>query len=56
LNALCDKRQAAADGGQKILEEAGLPKATEFTNGETAYKEMCQSDLADLVYVATSWE
>jgi len=56
ITALCDKRQAAVDGGQKILEEAGLPKATEFTNGETAYKKMCQSDLVDLVYVATSWE
>ncbi|MGO3156429.1 MAG: Gfo/Idh/MocA family protein [Mesonia sp.] len=56
ITALCDKRQAAVDGGQKILQEAGLPKAAEFTNSETAFKEMCQSDLVDLVYVVTSWE
>lgn len=56
ITALCDTRQAAVDGGQKILHEAGLPKAAEFTGSESAFKEMCQSDLVDLVYIVTSWE
>ncbi|MCM4157025.1 Gfo/Idh/MocA family oxidoreductase [Gramella sp. AN32] len=56
ITALCDTRQAAVDGAQGILKNAGLPKAAEFVNGDTGYKEMCQSDLVDLVYVVTSWE
>ncbi len=56
ITALCDTRQAAVDGGQKILEKAGLPKATEYVNGDTGFKEMCQSNNIDLVYIATSWE
>lgn len=56
ITALCDKRPAGVAGGQKILEQAGLPKAAEFTNSPEAYKEMCQSNLVDLVYIATSWD
>lgn len=56
ITALCDTRQAAVDGGQEILKKAGLPKATEYVNGEKGYIEMCQSDNIDLVYIVTSWE
>ena len=54
--ALCDIRQSAVDGGQKILEEAGLPKAKEFVSGDLGFKELCNSGLVDLVYTATPWE
>lgn len=54
--ALCDVRQAAVDGGQKILEEAGLPKAKEYVGSETEFKRLCADGICDLIYTATPWE
>ena len=56
ITALCDVRQAAVDGGQKILAEAGLPKAKEYVNGDLGFKALCESGDVDLVYICTSWE
>lgn len=56
ITALCDIRQAAVDGAQTILEEAGLPKAREFVNGDLGFEDLCNSGLVDLVYVATPWQ
>ncbi len=56
ITALCDIRQAAVDGGQKILSDAGLPKAKEFVGGPEGFKKLCESGLVDLVYTATPWE
>ncbi|MGZ2370004.1 Gfo/Idh/MocA family protein [Ancylomarina sp. YFZ004] len=56
ITALCDIRQAAVDGGQKILSDAGLPKAKEFVGGDLGFKALCESGLVDLVYIATPWE
>lgn len=54
--ALCDVRQSAVDGAQKILADAGLPKAKEFVGGDYEFKKLCDSGLVDLVYTATPWE
>ena len=54
--ALCDVRQAAVDGGQKILQDAGLPKAKEYTGSETSFKNLCADGICDLIYTATPWE
>lgn len=56
ITAICDIRQGALDGAQKILSDAGLPKAKEFTGGDLAFRELCDSNLVDLVYIATPWE
>ncbi len=56
ITAVCDIRQGALDGAQKIITEAGLPKAKEFIGGDTAFKELCTSGLVDLVYIAAPWE
>lgn len=56
ITALCDVRQSAVDGAQKILSNAGLPKAKEFVGGDLTFKELCNSGLVDLVYTATPWE
>jgi hypothetical protein len=56
ITAICDIRQSSLDGAQKILSEAGLPKAKEFTGSDTAFKDLCNSGLVDLVYTATPWE
>lgn len=56
VTAICDIRQAALDGTQKILKDAGLPRAKEFTGSDYAFRELCDSGLCDLVYTATPWE
>ncbi len=56
ITALCDVRQAAVDGAQKILSDAGLPKAKEFVGSDLIFKDLCNSGLCDLVYTATPWE
>ncbi len=53
ITALCDIRQGAVDGAQKILNDAGLPAAKEYVNGDRGFDELCNSNDVDLVYVAT---
>ena len=52
--ALCDLYQDHVDNGQNVLAEAGFPKAAEYV-GEDSYKQLCESDDIDLVYITTSW-
>ncbi len=54
--ALCDIRQGAVDGAQKILAEAGLPKAKEYVGSETEFKRLAEDGICDLIYTATPWE
>jgi len=54
--ALCDVRQAAVDEAQKILEDAGLPKAKEYVGSETEFKRLAADGICDLIYTATPWE
>lgn len=56
ITALCDTRQGAVDGAQKILKKAGLPKANEYVSGDLGFKELCESGDVDLVYISTPWE
>lgn len=55
IKALCDKRESRVSVGQKILADAGLPKAREYTGSEDAWKEMCLSEDLDLIYICTPW-
>ena len=52
--ALCDLYQERLDICQDILKDAGLPAADNYL-GNTAYKELCNRDDIDLVYIATDW-
>ena len=52
--ALCDLYQERLDICQDILKEAGLPAADNYL-GDKAYKELCDRDDIDLVYIATDW-
>ena len=54
--ALCDLRPECVTESQKILENAGLSKAAEYTDGEDAWKQLCERDDIDLVYIATDWK
>ena len=52
--ALCDIVQENVDKTQKIIEEAGGQRAAEYV-GEEAWKELCQRDDIDLVYIVAPW-
>lgn len=54
--ALCDLRPECVEKSQKILEEAGLPKAASYSGAEDAWKQMCDRDDIDLIYIATDWK
>ena len=54
IACLCDRRQERLDVNQKKLVDAGLPKAKEYT-GEDGWKQMCEQENIDLVYICTPW-
>ncbi len=54
IKALCDLEQSNVSKCQPMLERAGMPKAAEYV-GEEAYKELCERDDVDLIYIATDW-
>jgi predicted dehydrogenase len=54
--ALCDLRPEYVNQAQDYLRKANLPEATEYTGSEDAWKEMCQRDDIDLIYIATDWK
>ena len=54
--ALCDLLPENVEGVQRnILEKKGLPRAAEYV-GPEAYKELCERDDIDLVYICTGWQ
>lgn len=55
INALCDKYEERAEACQRYLEAAGMPKARVYS-GDEGYKELCESEDIDLVYIATPWQ
>lgn len=55
IKALCDKYPDRASAAQSILTDAGLPPASEYS-GDEGYKELCERDDIDLVYICTSWQ
>lgn len=54
--ALCDIRPECVENSQKILKKAGLPEAVSYTGTEDAWKQLCERDDIDLVYIATDWK
>ena len=55
IKALCDLYPERAAAAQEILKKAGLPHAQEYS-GEEGWKELCQRDDIDLVYIVTPWQ
>ncbi|MCF0164265.1 MAG: Gfo/Idh/MocA family oxidoreductase [Bacteroidales bacterium] len=53
--ALCDKYEDRAVACQKILSGAGRPEAAVYSGNE-GYKELCERDDIDLVYICTNWQ
>lgn len=54
--ALCDLYPERVEKSQAILEKAGLPAAAGYSGEEESWKELCQRDDIDLVYIATDWK
>lgn len=52
--AICDRHQENIDKGQARLAKYGMPTADGYV-GEEAWKEMCQRDDIDLIYITTPW-
>jgi hypothetical protein len=56
VTAICDKRKSCTDKVEKMLAERGFPRPAVYTDSEDAWKQMCQRDDLDLIYIATPWE
>ena len=54
IKAFCDLRQNCVDRCQRILEYYGLPAADSYV-GDDAWKEVCERDDIDLIYICTDW-
>lgn len=53
--ALCDIEQDRVEDMQKLLAERGKPAADAYFGSREAWKELCQRDDIDLVYIVTDW-
>lgn len=54
--ALCDLHADRLEKAQEILEKAGRKRAAEYSGSEEAWKELCDRDDIDLVYIVTDWK
>ena len=54
--ALCDVEADRVEKAQKTLEDRGFPKAAGYSGSTEAYKELCDRDDIDLVYICTDWK
>ena len=54
IKGLCDIEQSNVDKCQNMLKNAGMPEAGSYV-GPEAYKELCERDDVDLIYIATDW-
>ncbi|MDD2475294.1 MAG: Gfo/Idh/MocA family oxidoreductase [Dysgonamonadaceae bacterium] len=52
--ALCDLNGSSVTKSQDVLKSKGLSAATEYV-GENTWKEVCERDDIDLVYICTDW-
>jgi hypothetical protein len=55
ITAACDLDPLKVENVQKLAVEAGQSKPKAFSGTPTAYKELCQQDDVDVVYIATPW-
>ena len=54
IKALCDLRQECVDYNQQTLAYYGFPAADSYV-GEDAWKEVCEREDIDLIYICTDW-
>lgn len=56
ITAVCDIVPEKAERSANLVEEAGFPRPTLYTNGETDFQRLCAEEELDLVFTATPWE
>jgi hypothetical protein len=56
IRALCDQKMDRVEKAQKILADHGLEPAKAYGGNPEAWKELCQSNELDLVYICTPWQ
>ena len=56
LVALCDLFPDRVERAQKVLESHGAPRAKYEFSGEEGYKQLCELEDIDLVYLAVPWQ
>lgn len=56
ITALCDVEADRVEKAQKTLEDRGFPKAAGYSGSTEAYKELCDRNDIDLVYICTDWK
>lgn len=56
IKALCDIRPEMTQRAEKVLADAGKQKPTSYHGQEELWKEVCEREDIDLVYVVTDWE
>ena len=54
--ALCDIHPERVEAAQQILKKAGLPEAVGYSGTEEAWKQLCDREDIDLVYICTDWK
>lgn len=54
--ALCDLHEDRVEKAQGILDKAGIQRAAGYSGSEDAWKQLCERDDIDLVYIATDWK
>ena len=54
--ALCDIEKERVDEMQELLAERGRPAADAYYGSRDAWKELCERDDIDLVYIVTDWK
>lgn len=55
INALCDLLPERVASSQQILAHRGFPEAAAYS-GEEGWRELCERDDIDLVYICTPWQ
>lgn len=55
ITAICDIDSARTANAARPVEEAGMPAPTLYFGSEDAWKQLCDRDDIDLVYIATDW-
>jgi len=56
VRALCDKRPVAVEASRDRMIVHGFDEPALYTGDENAWKEMCQRDDIDLIYICTPWD
>ena len=56
IAALCDIRPEMVERAQKVMRDAGLSDVPAYSGTEDAWKQLCDREDIDLVYICTDWK